>query len=594
MPVKDTADMAIMDLIRELAHQLDHAPRGNQSSMVESFASRHGWSRAKVYRLLQRAGRITNRKTRADKGTSSQDKQALTELAAVLKLGVRKNGKATMDIPNARSMLAANGREFAVSNQQLSALLRQEGLDLRAQRRATACQPLRSKHANHVHLVDPSLCLIYYDPAGKQHMMRDDQFYKNKPDNFAKIENWKVWRYVLVDHYSSTVIVRYYRALGETQANLYDFLLYAWGQREGRPFHGVPQILYWDKGSANTSAAIRIALDALQVKAITHQAGNPRAKGAVEVMNNIVEKLFESRLKYEPVANVDELNESVFSWCNAYNANVMPDYDSRLGRPGMEQRLARYGLWQTIRKDQLRLLPADDVCAYLLTAAPVERMVAPDLTISIRHPVSKQREHYDVSHLPNIYPKAYVLVSPLIYGDREALVRVSDLQGNESEHVCQPLAFDHIAGFRLDAAEFDEEYKSQPDTIIDKAGKAADQAAFPGLNQEEIAKAKDKNVTPFNGEIDAHSHLKHVNLPGYMKRPGSEMSVPDRVNIEIKPMSITEACKRLIATLGAPAEGVSYYALVSDLYPDGVPEIEFDALVQRLKAPQPTALKIVK
>jgi len=297
MPINDCAELAMRDELRILAEQLERLAHGKRSGLVDEFAQRYRWSRAKVYRMLKKVGWTSGRKTRADKGTTSQDMKALTDLAATLQVSLRKNGKATMDIPNARSMLAMNGRDFTVSNDRIAQLLVQNGMDLKSQKRQRAHQSMRSLHPNHVHLVDPSLCLIYYDPAGRQHIIRDDQFYKNKPDHVAKIEKWKVWRYVLVDHHSDSIIVRYYRAKGETQANLFDFLLYAWSRREGRPFHGVPQILYWDKGSANTSAAIKIALRALEVEPLTHEAGNPRAKGAVEQANNLVEKLFESRLK---------------------------------------------------------------------------------------------------------------------------------------------------------------------------------------------------------------------------------------------------------------------------------------------------------
>lgn len=582
MAINELADVAIRNTLTELALQLDASPYGERSELVKEFAAQFNWSVSKVYRLLKKVGWSSGRKPRADKGTSALPFEVITEMSSMLRLGVRKNGKATMETPNARSLLEANGREFGVGNDRVNTVLKQHNMDLKSQQQPSAYQSQRTRHPNHVHLVDPSLCLIYYDPAGKQHIIRDDQFYKNKPENIMRIEKWKVWRYVLVDHYSGTVVVRYYRAKGETQANLYDFLLYAWGYIDGRVFHGVPLILYWDKGSANTSGAIRVALKALQVEAITHKAGNPRAKGAVEVANNIVEKLFESRLKYEPVRNVDELNESVFAWCNAYNSNSIPHYDSRLKRKGMHQPAARYALWQTIRQEQLRILPDEEVCRYLLSAEPQLRKVAPDLTVSIRHPVSKKREHYDVSHLPNVYPKAEVMVSPLVYGDREVVVYVTDYMGEEETHIVHPIAFDEFSGFRLDAAVIGEEMKSQPDTVIEKAGKAADAAAFPGMNQEEIDKAKDKNAVPFNGEIDAHSHLKHVRMPDFMQRRGSEMSVPDHVNVTTKPLTITEACKRLVTALGTPAEGVSYFSLVNEWYPDGVPEEEFNALVERV------------
>jgi len=352
-------------------------------------------------------------------------------------------------------------------------------------------------------------------------------------------------------------------------------------------FHGVPKILYWDKGSANTSHAIKNALQALQVTPLEHTAGNPRAKGAVEQANNLVEKLFESRLRFEPVASVDELNAAAVAWTAAYNSDTIPHYDARLKRRYMAQPKARYALWQIIRQEQLRLLPDESVCRYLLSAKPEARRVRADLTVSIRHPMSKQREHYDVADLPNVYPNAEVMVSPLIYGDCQVVVSIEDYKGEEVSRVLSRIERDEFSGFRLDAAVIGDEWKSQPDTTVERAGKSADHAAYPDMDVDDAAKARDKGVTPFGGELDAHSHLQHVEQPSYMRRPGSEMSVPDRVNVEEEPMTVTEACKRLVADLGK-REGINYHHLVRGLYPDGVPESEYPTLVRRITHPAPT------
>ncbi|MCP3704747.1 MAG: transposase family protein, partial [Alteromonas sp.] len=201
-------------------------------------------------------------------------------------------------------------------------LLREQNATARMLNQSTAHVQLRSLYPNHVHQVDPSLCLIYYPPGGKkgrvQRFMSDDEFYKNKPENLEKIKNLRVWRYVLTDHYSGAVRVRYYESAGETMANLYDFLLWCWGLHndEKCPMRGLPDILVMDKGSANTAGAVIRALDALSVDVIDHEVGRARAKGQVENANNLVEKLFESRLMFEPVNSVAELNERVIAWQN--------------------------------------------------------------------------------------------------------------------------------------------------------------------------------------------------------------------------------------------------------------------------------------
>ncbi|MDR2924962.1 MAG: transposase family protein [Azoarcus sp.] len=94
--------------------------------------------------------------------------------------------------------------------------------------------------------------------------MREEAFNKNKPANYARVK-LKVWRYVRYDHASGSIDVRYYEAEGENQAALFDFLLWTWGKQQSRLSHGIPKILLWDKGSANTSHGIRNLLDALGV-----------------------------------------------------------------------------------------------------------------------------------------------------------------------------------------------------------------------------------------------------------------------------------------------------------------------------------------
>ncbi|GKS99252.1 hypothetical protein AVKW3434_07710 [Acidovorax sp. SUPP3434] len=89
--------------------------------------------------------------------------------------------------------------------------------------------------------------------------------------------------------------------------------MFARGLQAGRPFQGAPRHLLWDS-SANTSAAVRSRLDVLEAKHITDEVGNSRAKGCVENRNNIEETQFESRLRFESVENVDQLNGAAFAW----------------------------------------------------------------------------------------------------------------------------------------------------------------------------------------------------------------------------------------------------------------------------------------
>lgn len=579
------------DILIHLATRLDELGHGKKRPAVEEVATHLGWSANRVYNGLKKVGWQSGRKTRSDSGTTAQSEDVLLEVVATMQASQRATGKVLMDIPNARSMLAANGREFAVSNSTLGTLMRKRSMQSKIIKRDTAHTSMQSLHPNHVHQVDPSYCVLYYLPNSRTQVVQrwasEDEFYKNKPQNIEKQAAFRVWRYVLTDHYSSSIIVRYYQSAGETQKNLYEFLLYAWQQLGGRPFHGVPKMLVWDKGSANTSSAIKQALNALEIEPYEHKAKNARAKGQVEGANNIVEKLFESRLKFEPVQSVDELNVAAERWSRAFNANRIPHYDSRLQRKGMAEPLARYSLWQTIRQEQLRLLPDLEVCRWLLTAESKTRKVSQELTISFSHPLAKKSLTYDLRDVPNVFPGATVDVSWMVYGENLIKVTVSDYKGESQSFQVEPVQFDDLSGFRVDAPVWGDDFESKPDTVVDEMKKSADRVAYPeAANQEEIDKAKKRGKAPFGG-LDAHSHLKGVYVPDYMNRPGTEINLPDTNTITEKPMTHIEACKELVRVLSRPLTAEEN-KLVRKLHPDGVMDRDFDELANRVRNPEHT------
>ena len=598
MAIKEPTSLITQDEIRKLARDLDALPHGERGKLITSFANQYGWGKATIYRKLDKVGWVSGRKPRSDRGNTSQDMETVQELSTLLKYGIRKNGKATMHTPTARSILAQNGRDFEVSNSRINSLLKAHQMGLDAHKKDTPHQEQKSLYPNHVHLVDPSLCLLYYLPNGKQKIINDSEAYKNKPETLEKIGHLKVWRYVLTDHYSGTIIVKYYQSKGESQANLFDFLLYCWQKQKGRPFHGVPEILYWDKGSANTAKAIKNALSSLGVKPIAHEAGRARAKGSVEKANDLVETHFECRLKAEPVTSLEELNSKVENWCRTYNQNLDPEYDSRLKRPNMAEPRVRFDMWQTIHKvNKLRELPDPELCRYLLSADPVERAVKPNLTVTFNHPSIKKTLVYSVQDVPGVFIGQKLKVSPLVYGHGEILIHYENYQGEEQTLRADPVEYDEYSGFPVHAAVIGQEMKSKPDTCIERASKAADQIAFPGKNQQEIEKANQKGVTPFEGKLNAHSYFADLVPPSYLNYTGSQIDIPDRANVQIQPLTIVEVCKRLVAEVGQ-VEGINFYQWVSQQYPDGVTEDKIPDLVEQIKqhtqpATSSTGLKVV-
>lgn len=571
------------DYVRQLARRLDDAEHGTGTALVREAGQFLGLSVQTVYRHLKAvAGWSSGRKARSDKGTTSVSADALVTMGAAQREAIRANGKQTLFTTTARGILEANGHSFGVSNGQINKLLRDRKLNVAAQRVADPVQALRAPHPNHTHEIDPSLCLVYY-LKGRQYIIRDDEFYKNKLDRLAQVK-FKVYRYVCYDKASACVVPWYTEAAGEDQHNLFKFLMFAWGLQQGRPTHGVPLNLLWDKGSANTSAAVRSLLDALGVNHVTHEAGNARVKGGVENGNNIVETQFESRLRFQPVENVEQLNAAAFAWANAYCANLIPGQDTRLRRTGLAAPTARFDLWQLITPEQLRVLPPVEVCQAFMRSKEEERQVKPDLSITFRHPAAERTLTYSLRGFDGINVGDMVVVRGLIYGECAIQVQVERYNGEPLIYRVEPNVEFDAFGQRADAAEIGAEFKRTAKTQAEQAATAMDEAAYPGMAADEVKAARSKRVTPFNG-LNAHGYLRDIELPAYLPRQGTAIETPAHAapaGPEL--IDAVTAMLRIVAAIGrnlSPQEN----AFFMKRYEGGVPEDQVAALIAQYQAP---------
>lgn len=573
----------IREYLNNVAIKLDNVGHGQRGPILDEAQAFLGYSRQTIYRLLKQVcGWSSERKARTDKGKMTVSSDSLLALATMSRESVRDNGKQTMFTTTARGILEQNGHEINVSNATLNRLMRQRKLNVKAQQVANPVQSLRALHPNHVHEIDPSLCLIYY-MKNKQHIMRDRDFYKNKLENYAKVK-YKVWRYTLYDRASGMIIPWYVEAAGENQHSLFQFLMFAWSKQDGRLFHGVPQLLYWDKGSSNTSSAIKNLLDHLEVKYLEHEAGNARAKGGVENANNIIETQFESRLKFQPVSSIDELNHAAMNWAEAYNANRLPGQDTRLRRIGLAEPVSRQSLWQHITAEQLRILPSVEICQALMASREQERQVKADLTISFKHPQADSSLIYSLKGLDGITVKDKVSVRSLVYGDCAIQIEVPRYDGEALIYRVDPdCNFDKF-GQRLDAPVIGEEYKSKGDTEIEQATKAMDQVAYPNMTEDEIKKAKQKQVAPFGGQLNTLSYLEDINHPAYFEQKGNEIETPEHLKPATTTLTLTAALMRITSSIGRRLT-TDENKWLSARYQDGVPEDSLESLIRTFTTP---------
>lgn len=555
-----------------------------RSSIIAEMCRLFGFCEVSAYRALRRNGWESDRKKRSDAGASSINEKDLSTVAALLQNSVRKNGKKTMSVENARSIMLQNGFDVPISTRQLSELLKTRTLSTESTSKPSPHQRMRTEYPNQVHFADPSVALMYFAPNGKQKFLRDDEVYKNKPFLEGR-ENLKCWRYVLTDHYSGTICVRYYAAAGENSANMYDFLLYAWGKKKAPlyNFHGLPELLIWDCGSANISKPVTNALKALRVETEPHLPGNPRAKGQVENANNIVECQFESLLHLEEVNSMEELNDAAERWCAAFNANQLEHRDTRITRAGRKIG-SRTMIWNWIKEEQLRELPNEEICRQIFTTGIQPRTVGGDLAISFVHPKNKAATRYSLSALPDIMVGMTVNVQPILVSEEAlALVSYQDRTGEIVSFEVKPIEYDRV-GFDIAAPVFGQEYKSQPDTLIEKNTKAL----------AEIAASDDKTEVPFAKVTDGQGFKTHSLIhtqadPFFKTQTGKQVEVAAGT-VEVHDILITpvEMAKRFKARAGFIPDG--FIASLKKEFPDGVPSQLVDDLVTEYTAD--TAVKL--
>jgi hypothetical protein len=562
-------DPALVAYWADLAQRLDGARNGSRAALIEGAMAAHGLGSADaVYRRLrQYGGWQSGRAKRKDAGAQAIPDDTLKTIAGIYREGARQDGRRIMSLDLAVSIAEQSGHQVPVTVSQVGRYLRAQRMDAGSQANAEHFSELRSLHPNHVHEVDPSLCVLYY-LAGRQHIIREADFYKNKLDRVAKIQT-KCWRYLLTDHYSGAPLVRYYVQAGESQAAMFDFLLWAWTRQPGRVMHGLPKIVLWDKGSANIAHGIQTLLEALDIRAIEHSTERSNVKGQVESSQRIVERGFESRLRFEPVADVDQLNAAADLWSAAFNANLLPRLDTRIHRPGAAP-LVRTDLWLHIRADQIRECPPREVCARVLEGRPETRIVRPQAYITYPHPALGRATKYSLRTVTELHRGDQVTVSPLLVGldGEQGFIRLrwKDPQGQDHTWRVAPEVELDRAGRPMAAAVIGETYCPPTKRDAQRAADSLDALAYPRTEQEISAqreagkeiddheharRSRQKNVVPFGGTLNAIGHLADIQQPTYLPRRGTavELEAPEDRTPDVP---LVRALSRLRDAWGRP------------------------------------------
>jgi hypothetical protein len=426
---------------------------------------------------------------------------------------------------------------------------------------------LASKHPNHVWQVDASISTQFYLADDGARDMNKAEFYDGKPANLKKIERQRLWRYVVTDHTSGTLYLEY--VLGaESAENLCNVLINAMQKRhESDPFHGVPWMLMTDPGAAMTSGIFRNLCRAMSIDLIINQVGNARAKGQVEQAHNIVEREFESALKFQAANSLEQINTWAGQWMRYFNATSIHTRTLR----------TRFGVWQLIKQEQLRLAPSIEVCRELAVSTPEYRKVSNLLRVSFRG------SQFDVSSVPDVMVGEKLLITRNCWRDQDAAIAVLvGEDGREHYHVIERIKMNEF-GFAETSATIGEQYKRHAETPAQVSRKILEQLATGTSSESDSIVARKAKTVPFGGLIDPHKHVNDTVLPAYLPRRGTSLNV-NATTMEHALLSHVESAKLLRPRM-ANLWSAETFSWLQQQYPEGVPQEQLEAIEAELKRP---------
>jgi transposase InsO family protein len=552
----------------DVGARLESAGHGKRGELIRQAAKTLNYREQWIRERLKDLGFVKSRKQRSDRGQSSVTREQCIQVSNLIMQASRDNGKQLMSLKQAVEIASANGLISSdVAEITVSREMRRHRVHPEQMSKPKPHTEVRSRHPNHVWQFDVSVCVLYYLPKSEGlKVMPRDEFYKNKLENVYRIKNDRVLRYLVTDHNSGAFFVKYYNTPGENAETLVEFLLDAFSKREGDPLHGVPFMLVWDAGTANQSHLVKGMLNRLQVDHRTHEVGSPRAKGQVERTHNLVECEFESRLSMYRIDSIEQLNEKAQQWAQMFNGV----------RKHRRHGHTRYGLWQTIRPEHLRICPPRELCRSLLQKArPVTRKVAGDLTIF--YAIAGVGSHtYSVECISDVCVGELVQVTYNPYQAPAVTVIHENLEGDKIHYDLEPIERD-AAGFKASAPVYGESYAAMRETPTDELRKQMNRKAYGVETDQAVKDARKARKPAFEGQIDPFADVAAASVPDFMQRKGQALELQQPKRAITSRMPYVKAVPIVRDSIGLEAGSEATKQLTREFkqrYPEGITDEE--------------------
>ncbi len=572
--------MSIQDYFTQLRKELEATPFKERGKLIAKAASERRVTKKNIYEHLRKAGYESGRKKRSDFGSSKVSEELAMRVAGYSHLANRDNNKRIMPVKLAVEILEANGE--GIANNETGEVAMPSVTTINRVMKNIGCHPsqliqskpavgMRSAHVNHTWQQDWSVCVLYHLPSGEVAIMEKDAFYKNKLHNLYEVKDVTIGRYIVIDHYSGAFYVHYSEGAERSEEVIKALVLTMSDRGDKDPLRGIPKVLIMDKGSGNTSGMMRDFCESLGIELIHHAKGNPRAKGAVEQCQNLVETTFEGRLRFTDVANRDELQALCDKWRIHFCAR----------KAHTRHKKTRFDMWNSIAQEHLVMAPSAEFLyeQALLGKKNVKVNARMVITLSSKTYGSHK---YDVSSIPDIRigEEVEVCLSPFNTHYNVPIMYLTRtlVGGQRVRFDVLPIIHDE-AGFNIDAPVFGEEYNSKAKTIAEKMEDKILKSAYGVESIEEAKKLQRKKAKPYQG-INAMADIGETSH--YFKKQASDLVTKEEIaKQELPPLSTFEI--GLILRKKCPAwarNPDSSMAWLEEHYPNGVTQDKVKDVIQ--------------
>ena len=501
-----------------ILEKLNSCPNELITETVKELASELNLSVASIWRKANKAG-FRIRKERADKNSTAVSEDVITYIASRVLISRRRNKQFTNSVKKAYEDYEKEHGKIDAGYERVCAILRQRGLDKKSLNQPAPALKLFSMHPNHVHLFDVTNCHQWHlkNNGGLKEVDIEKMMYANKIVKFAKSIKKELLRFVIIDHKSGAFFFWYYYSSGEKASDGLDFFSRAWGDKKelvkntlgiseynGKyQFQGLPKMLYSDKGSILKNKAMQNMLSCLGVKVETHEAGNPRAKGAVEGLMRIIGYDFESDLKTHNIKGLDELNAFALNWCLQRN-------EKAAFRGGT---ISRIDFWRKIKASELILSPDYEVFKKLYHKPEVTRVCT-------------------VQGIINFEGRKYSCPDTNAYG-KTVLIKVNaleypaiDIHFNGYVYKSEPLEVDEYNNLILPNMATFGSYNALKKTELQHKKEELEQFASDKWGVEYKGKKDKKIALPSDNTPKAEIEVKQDNI-AYLPKAGKQAEVKD-------------------------------------------------------------------